>query len=215
MPGMAETLRSDIGPLPTWVWAGLGTAGLATYMVVHKKNQMKAQAAQSANQPANASNLGTVPLSNLTTQAQPMPIQMGDTFVNVNPTTTTTVNNEPPNPVSQPQPLPASGPSNPTPPVTIIPPGTTVFPGGPNNPFKPVTPPAGQLAPAPAPAPPPQPAQRTQTVCAYPSWCGSLWGIAQHFYGNGSLWTKIYDANRGLIGSNPNVIHPGQILVVP
>ena len=69
--------------------------------------------------------------------------------------------------------------------------------------------------PPPPPAPAPPPAQRTVTVCHWPQWCGSLWGIAQHFYGDGSKWPTIYNANRATIGPNPNLIHPGQVLVVP
>ena len=39
--------------------------------------------------------------------------------------------------------------------------------------------------------------------------------IAQKFYGNGSLWPRIYQANKAVIGGNPNLIHPGQELVIP
>lgn len=42
-----------------------------------------------------------------------------------------------------------------------------------------------------------------------------LWNIAQRFYGNGSKYTLIYDANRGVIGGNPNLIYPGQVLTIP
>lgn len=41
-----------------------------------------------------------------------------------------------------------------------------------------------------------------------------LWTIAKHFYGNGSKYTVIYDANRGVV-SNPNRIYPGQVLTIP
>lgn len=41
-----------------------------------------------------------------------------------------------------------------------------------------------------------------------------LWSIAKRFYGSGSAYTKIYDANRGQI-KNPNLIYPGQVLVIP
>ena len=45
----------------------------------------------------------------------------------------------------------------------------------------------------------------------------TLWGIAQHFYGNnnGNEWPKIYDANTAVIGPNPNLIHPGEHLRIP
>ncbi len=42
-----------------------------------------------------------------------------------------------------------------------------------------------------------------------------LWKIAKYFYGDGSLYTIIYDANRDVIGGNPNLIYPGQVLIIP
>lgn len=42
-----------------------------------------------------------------------------------------------------------------------------------------------------------------------------LWNIAKHFYGSGSKYTDIYAANRDVIGSNPNLIYPGQVLTIP
>lgn len=42
----------------------------------------------------------------------------------------------------------------------------------------------------------------------------SLWKIAKKYYGNGSQYTKIFDANRDKI-SNPSLIYPGQVLVIP
>lgn len=42
-----------------------------------------------------------------------------------------------------------------------------------------------------------------------------LWNIAKKFYGNGSRYTVIYDANRDVIGGNPNLIYPGQVLTIP
>ena len=41
-----------------------------------------------------------------------------------------------------------------------------------------------------------------------------LWNIAKKYYGNGSSYTKIYNANRDKI-KNPNLIYPGQILTIP
>lgn len=43
----------------------------------------------------------------------------------------------------------------------------------------------------------------------------SLWKIAKEKYGSGAMYTKIYEANKGLIGGNPNLIYPGQQLVIP
>ncbi|MFG6368151.1 MAG: LysM peptidoglycan-binding domain-containing protein [Lachnospiraceae bacterium] len=42
-----------------------------------------------------------------------------------------------------------------------------------------------------------------------------LWNIAKKFYGNGSKYTEIYNANKSVIGGNPNLIYPGQVLTIP
>ncbi len=42
----------------------------------------------------------------------------------------------------------------------------------------------------------------------------SLSKIAKHFYGDGSKWHQIYEANRDKI-KNPDLIHPGQELTIP
>lgn len=42
-----------------------------------------------------------------------------------------------------------------------------------------------------------------------------LWNIAKKYYGNGSKYTVIYNANKGVIGGNPNLIYPGQVLTIP
>lgn len=42
-----------------------------------------------------------------------------------------------------------------------------------------------------------------------------LWTIAKKFYGNGSRYTVIYEANKAVIGGNPNLIYPGQALNIP
>lgn len=41
-----------------------------------------------------------------------------------------------------------------------------------------------------------------------------LWNIAKRFYGNGSKYTTIFNANRDKI-KNPNLIYPGQVLWIP
>ncbi len=43
----------------------------------------------------------------------------------------------------------------------------------------------------------------------------TLWKIAKRFYGSGSKWKTIYNANREVIGPNPNLIFPKQVLVIP
>ena len=42
----------------------------------------------------------------------------------------------------------------------------------------------------------------------------TLWGIAHKECGDGSVWPVIYHENRWVIGNNPNLIHPGQVLHV-
>lgn len=42
-----------------------------------------------------------------------------------------------------------------------------------------------------------------------------LWYIAKRFYGKGGEWPKIYNANKAIIGGNPNLIYPGQVFTIP
>lgn len=42
----------------------------------------------------------------------------------------------------------------------------------------------------------------------------TLWAIAKKYYGNGNQYTKIANANKDKI-KNPNLIYPGQQLVIP
>jgi len=69
-------------------------------------------------------------------------------------------------------------------------------------------------APAPPPPPPPPPpplpppAPRTYTVVSG----DTLWAISERFYGDGSRYQQIADAS-GI--SNPDLIHPGQVLTIP
>lgn len=63
---------------------------------------------------------------------------------------------------------------------------------------------------------PERPGKPEQTSKAYtvkPGDC--LWNIAKAIYGKGSDYTKIYNANKGVIGSNPNLIYAGQVFTIP
>ena len=42
----------------------------------------------------------------------------------------------------------------------------------------------------------------------------SLSKIAKHFYGDAKAWNRIFQANKDKI-SNPDLIHPGQVLRIP
>lgn len=42
----------------------------------------------------------------------------------------------------------------------------------------------------------------------------TLWAVAAKYYGSGSEYSKIYEANAEAI-SNPNMVYPGQVLTLP
>lgn len=68
--------------------------------------------------------------------------------------------------------------------------------------------PAPEAEPAAPPPPPPPPAVQTYTVVSG----DTLWAISERFYGDGSKYQVIADAS-GV--SNPDLIHPGQVLTIP
>jgi hypothetical protein len=85
-----------------------------------------------------------------------------------------------------------------------------------------VTPVVGPLpGPKPVPTPTPEPPQTPVSEPApipteYIVQPGDyLRRIAKRFYGNENLWQRIYDANQQVIGNDPNLILPGQRLVIP
>ncbi len=43
----------------------------------------------------------------------------------------------------------------------------------------------------------------------------SLSKIAKAHYGDAMKWKQVYEANKALIGANPDMIQPGQELVLP
>ena len=61
------------------------------------------------------------------------------------------------------------------------------------------------------PSEPEQPADTTTYVVVAGD---SLWKIAQQYYGTGTRWDEIYQANRDTI-QDPNAIWVGQVLVIP
>lgn len=58
---------------------------------------------------------------------------------------------------------------------------------------------------------PSPPVEQTYTVVAG----DCLWKIAQRFYNAGADYGRIYEANVGVIGNDPNKIKPGQVLTIP
>jgi nucleoid-associated protein YgaU len=65
-----------------------------------------------------------------------------------------------------------------------------------------------------APVPPPrQPAPVKQTYTVVPG--DSLSKIAKNLLGSANRWSELYEANRAVVGDNPNLIKPGQVLTIP
>lgn len=71
--------------------------------------------------------------------------------------------------------------------------------------------PAATTANAPAASQPAAPATRKHVVKKGES----LSLIAKQYYGNVRQWKKIYEANKQVVGSNPDLIQVGQELVIP
>ncbi|MCC5828202.1 MAG: LysM peptidoglycan-binding domain-containing protein [Phycisphaeraceae bacterium] len=55
------------------------------------------------------------------------------------------------------------------------------------------------------------PGERTHTVAEG----DNLWKIAEQYYGEGGNYQRIFEANRVLLGDNPNNLRVGQVLVIP
>lgn len=68
-------------------------------------------------------------------------------------------------------------------------------------------------APLPAPQAPPQPAKVARTYTVVPG--DSLSKIAKKHLGNANRWNEIYQLNRAVVGDNPDLIKPGQVLTIP
>ena len=77
---------------------------------------------------------------------------------------------------------------------------------------------------SPAPAPAPAPTQAPAATGGSEGGGGTtytvkkgdnLWTLAKKFYGSGADYTKIYEANRSVIGGNPSLIYPGQTFTIP
>lgn len=58
----------------------------------------------------------------------------------------------------------------------------------------------------------PEPTTQNKTYTVKKGDC--LWNIAKKFYGDGNKYTLIFNANKDKI-KNPNLIYPGQVLIIP
>ncbi|MFI5667869.1 LysM peptidoglycan-binding domain-containing protein [Streptomyces sp. NPDC051704] len=64
-----------------------------------------------------------------------------------------------------------------------------------------------------APAPKPMPAAKKRTYTVRSG--DSLSSIARLELGNEARWRELYAMNRGVVGSNPELLHPGQVITLP
>ena len=76
---------------------------------------------------------------------------------------------------------------------------------------RPAAPPAAPGQPGAVPVAQPAPAEETYTVAKG----DSLSKIAKHHLGDANAWHRIYEANKQVIGDNPDLIKPGQKLRIP
>jgi 5'-nucleotidase len=105
-----------------------------------------------------------------------------------------------------------------SPPTPTLPPATLVTVPTPSpspaggaaiQPGTPAVPPP----PSPSPSPSPSPAAAGESYTVAEG--DTLASIAERFYGDPSLWRRIYDANRSAIGENPDNVRIGTTLRIP
>lgn len=220
---MKEFLQKEIAGLPNWVWLIVIAGGIAAVYIIPKFTK-KSTTATTAD---TATNTGTgaagIGLAIDPTTGLPYAVEglvpsggMGATGSDLSSTNALLAQML----TNQQQELTLLNmPATPTIQGTIIPPGPS---GGVNPPTATApAPTATATAPAPtatAPAPPqaptpPAPAPTTRYYTVVPG--DTLWSIAARYLGSGSNWPSLYNANKATIGSNPNLIYPGQRFVLP
>jgi 5'-nucleotidase len=77
-----------------------------------------------------------------------------------------------------------------------------------------VTPLLPPRVPSPSPSPSPSPANGPEQLHTVEAG-DTLASLAQKYYGDATVWRKIFDANKGAIGENPDNIKIGMQLKIP
>lgn len=199
--GGGGAFTKKVGAFPLWVWMGLGLAGLLAISNWKKNKAAASQTASSQTSLGAAGQTGQTYANSY--DASLIPQFVNQTYTEVAPPVVN-INQ------SQTQTQPTDN-------------------GDHDHWHAPPPPPSPQPTPQPAPNPTPQPpAGQWVTVAPWSSvnapWNSTLWGIAQHTYGNGALYPKIFAANKtgvvrpdGTSGTinNPKLIYPGQRIWVP
>lgn len=191
-----------LGPLPMWAWMAVALAALLA-ITTWQRNKADAETAQDAT---------TGPARTDT----PDNLQPMYTFVDAD-TTLQTVNVTPSSRPKGGRTVPPTIRNKPA----IIPAGENPRP----RPFPNDTIPVPTPAPTPTPAPAAPAGQWSVPIIRWASGQASgtpstLWGLAVKYYGNGSLWRRIWDApqNSGLKskhGGNERLIQPGETYWIP
>ena len=177
---------------------GAGAVGVVA-LGLYKRSKAKATSAQ---QPLAGSALGFVPSALSDVSTDPSQVYTGyDQIEEQIQALMQQMNERGPNPNPVPTPIPVSTPG-----------GPVIHGGSPPGSQPPV--PVGGRPPVvrpPIPTGTHPPVPTTYTVQRG----DTLWGIAQRKLGAGTAWKTLYQDNRGVIGSNPDLIRPGERLRVP
>jgi hypothetical protein len=218
----ANFITHKLGPFPLWAWIGVSVAGLIVWTQLHPKAAVSV--------PKGTAGLSGTSAANLPNGTAFDP--QGLTVVNegYNPPSVT-INNAPMPDVVGRQPQfsnfvidykrgEISGVNADSTLTGLTPAQWSVYDNPYNNARAIIVnkdgTPAPASAPIVAPVAPSAPAPRTVTVAPWTAgntpWNSTLSGIAQHYYNDASQYMRIAQAN-GI--ANPDLIHPGQQILVP
>lgn len=184
---LKESLTHKYGPLPAWAWMGVAVIGLiiiSAYRQGKITNQASTTATGGTTTPP-----GDQTAPPVTVVAYPPVIVGGGPAQDGRPTTGSGSGSTPPVSTRPPSPPPtAVKPPPPPPPVSSTPTKPALGKG--------VWVPIGKW----------------NASIPGGGWNTTLWGIAQHIYGDGNLYPTIQTFNHI---ANPRTIQPGQVIWVP